>query len=99
MLLNVPGKGIACGRNRPLCAIHGANRAFAGIRAVELLGIRGTLRSTKILRSRNSEYIPGNLPEAVLATFTGGLSCDSIPMEKLPAICQGRYWQPLQGGD
>ena len=96
MLLNVPGKGIACGRNRPLCAIHGANRAFAGIRAVELLGIRGTLRSTKILRSRNSEYIPSNLPEAVLAGFTGRLSCDSIPMEKLPAICIGSLYRGIE---
>ncbi len=32
-------EGDRYGRNRPLCAVHGAGRAFVGVRADELLGL------------------------------------------------------------
>ena len=45
------------GRNRPLCAIHGAGRAFASVHAGELLGLKVTLRSSKLFHSQNQNAI------------------------------------------
>ncbi len=48
---------LVTGRNRPLCAVHGAGRAFASVHAGELLGLRVTLKSSKLFHSQNQNAI------------------------------------------
>ena len=62
--------GIGSGRNRPLCAFRGAVRASAGIPAVGLPEIDGTLRSSKILHIHKSEYRRRDLPFTTLKTLS-----------------------------
>ncbi len=65
------------GRNRPLCAVHGAGRAFVGIRADEFLETFRTLRCSKILYSHKSEYNLCNLSMPVLkSSFCSQYLCE-----------------------